>query len=58
MTDEGLARKERREAEAAARAEDDRKALEICRSIRDNPEASDADRLQAIRMIHAIKNSL
>lgn len=56
MTDEGLERKARREAEAAARAEDDRKALEICRAIRDDPEASDADRLQAIRLIFRIKN--
>lgn len=56
MTDEGRARKERREAEERASAEDSRKALETCRSIRDNPEASDADRLQAMKIIYRIKN--
>lgn len=56
MTDEGIARKERREAEERAAAEDNRKALEICRAIRDNPEAADGDKLQAIRIIHRIKN--
>lgn len=57
MTDEGLARKERREAEAAARAEDNRIALAICRSIRDDPEAAAADRLQAMKIIHGITKS-
>ena len=56
MTAEGIERKERREAEERAAAEDKRKALEICRAIRDDPEAENRDRLQAIRIIHRIKN--
>ena len=56
MTDEGLARKERREAAEQAAAEDKRKALEICRAIRDDPSAENRDRLQAIRLIYRIKN--
>ena len=56
MTPEGIARKERREAMEAAAAADDRIALEVCRAIRDDPEASDADRLQAMKIIYRIKN--
>lgn len=46
--------RERREAESNARANDCRLALAVCREIRDNPEAADADRLQAIRIIYRI----
>lgn len=55
-TNEGRERRERREAEERASAEDQRKALAICRAIRDDPAAENRDRLQAVRMIHAIKN--
>ena len=48
----------RREAERErfrAEIRDRENALEICRKIRDNENASDADRLEAIRLIEAIK---
>lgn len=38
-----------------AEIRDRENALEICRKIRDNENASDADRLEAIRLIEAIK---
>lgn len=56
ITDEGRARKERREAEEQALSNDKPAALAVCRAIRDNPDAADADRLEAIRLIHRITN--
>lgn len=48
------ARKEaERECARAVRA-DKESALRICREIRDNPDAADADRLEAIRLIAEI----
>lgn len=52
MTDEGLERKENREAEEAARIHDRRAALAVCREIRDNPKTAAADRIEAIKIIH------
>ena len=52
-------RKERHEAQKArfrAELNDRDRALEICRRIRDDETASDADRLEAIRMIAKITN--
>lgn len=42
------ARRERREAEEAAARNDRKRAVEICREIRDNPDSSDADKLRAL----------
>jgi hypothetical protein len=55
MTDAGRERKELRDAERRAAMTDDRIALEICRSIRDCPDATDRDRLEAIKIISRIK---
>ena len=44
-----------RERERTRRA-DRENALTICRQIRDNPDAADADRLEAIKMIANITN--
>ena len=44
-----------RERERTRRA-DREDALTICRQIRDNPDAADADRLEAIRLIASITN--
>ena len=52
-------RRQRHEAEMArfrAELNDKAAALEICREIRDNPETSDGDRLEAIRMIEKMKS--
>ena len=45
------ARRERREAEEAAARNDRKRAIEICREIRDNPDSTDADRLKAIELL-------
>lgn len=45
------ARRERREAEEAAARNDRKRAVEICREIRDNPSSTDADRLKAIELL-------
>ena len=49
------ARKEAERERFRAEIRDRENALEICRKIRDNENASDADRLEAIRLIEAIK---
>ena len=57
MTEQGRERKERREAEERADANDRRAALELCRKIRDDESASNADRLRAVELIQALKNA-
>ena len=52
MTNEGFERKENREMEEAARINDKRAALAVCREIRDNPKSAAADRIEAIKIIH------
>ena len=49
------ARKEAERERFRAEIRDRENALEICRKIRDNENASDTDRLEAIRLIEAIK---
>ena len=57
VTEQGRERKERREAEERADANDRRAALELCRKIRDDESASNADRLRAVELIQALKNA-
>ena len=45
------AKRETREAEAAAIRNDKQRALEICRQIRDSVTSTDADRLKAIELL-------
>ena len=57
MTEETRRRKERsRELERAAAA-DTTAALELCRKIRDDESAINADRLRAVELIQALKNA-
>lgn len=42
------ARHERKKAEFEAELNDRKRAIEICREIRDNPDSSDADKLRAL----------
>lgn len=46
-------RRERRETAAAELRRDREQAVAICRKIRDDENAADADRLEAIRMLAA-----
>ena len=55
MTEAGCERKQRREAAAQADAADTPVALQLCRAIRDDQGARDADRLMAIRLIMQLK---
>ena len=57
MTEQGRERKERRQAEERADANDRRAALELCRKIRDDESASNADRLRAVELIQTLKNA-
>lgn len=41
-------RHERKKAEFEAELNDRKRAIEICREIRDNPDSSDADKLRAL----------
>ena len=41
-------RHERKKAEFEAQLNDRKRAIEICREIRDNPDSSDADKLRAL----------
>ena len=50
------ARKEAERERWRAEIADRKNALAICREIRDNPDASDADRLEAIKLIAEITN--
>lgn len=45
-------RRERREKAAAELRRDREQAVAICRKIRDDENAADADRLEAIRMLN------
>lgn len=48
------AKREREQAakeEYAARRDDQQRAIDICRQIRDNPDSSDRDKLDAIKML-------
>ena len=45
------ARHERKKAEFEAELNDRKRAIEICREIRDKPDSSDADRLKAIELL-------
>ena len=45
------ARHERKKAEFEAELNDRKRAIEICREIRDNPDSSDADKLRAIVLL-------
>ena len=57
MTEETRRRKDRaRELERAAAA-DTTVALELCRKIRDDESASNADRLRAVELIQTLKNA-
>ena len=57
MTEETRRRKDRaRELERAAAA-DTTAALELCRKIRDDESASNADRLRAVELIQTLKNA-
>ncbi len=48
------ARRERRDAEAKAKRNDRQRAIELCREIRDNPDSTDRDKLDAIKMLAAL----
>lgn len=48
------ARRERRDAEEKARRNDRQRAIELCREIRDSPDSTDRDKLDAIRMLAAL----
>lgn len=48
------ARRERRDAEAEAQRNDRHRAIELCREIRDNPDSTDRDKLDAIKMLAAL----
>ncbi len=47
-------REQRRREELAERERDVERAREICREIRDKADASDADRLRAIELLHIL----
>lgn len=44
-------RKERKAAEEQAQRNDRQRAIELCREIRDNPDSTDRDKLDAIKML-------
>lgn len=44
-------RHERRKAAFEAELNDRKRAIEICREIRDNPDSSDSDKLRAVVLL-------
>ncbi len=50
-------RRERRKQEFAERLRDSDRAIAVCRSIRDDENAADADRLEAVKILYSITNA-
>ena len=51
MTEAGRKRREQRKYEESARMQDPRKARQICREIRDSPESTNSEKLEAISLL-------
>lgn len=47
-------RKQREQEESAARKNDRVRAVEVCRQIRDDESAANADRLKAIELLYSL----
>ena len=50
-------RRERRKQECAERLRDSDRAIAVCRSIRDDENAADADRLEAVKILYSLTNA-